>query len=75
MVVNELLPATLDSDHILFNHPWSGQLDTFLVGGNESETNDASSSTDSNPSMLLLTGPNYSEGCAWHLLGMLRNGC
>ncbi|CAP91952.1 Pc13g08830 [Penicillium rubens Wisconsin 54-1255] len=34
--------------------------DTFLVGGNESETNDASSSTDSNPSMLLLTGPNYS---------------
>jgi DNA mismatch repair ATPase MutS len=54
MVVNELLPATLDSDHILFNHPWSGQL------VDESETNDASSSTDSNPSMLLLTGPNYS---------------
>ncbi|CAG7941136.1 unnamed protein product [Penicillium nalgiovense] len=34
--------------------------DTLLVGGNESETNDASPSTDSNPSMLLLTGPNYS---------------
>ncbi|KAJ5486021.1 DNA mismatch repair protein MutScore [Penicillium desertorum] len=34
--------------------------DTLLVGGDESETNDASSSTDSNPSMLLLTGPNYS---------------
>ncbi|CAG8022959.1 unnamed protein product [Penicillium nalgiovense] len=34
--------------------------DTLLVGGNESETNDVSSSTDSNPSMLLLTGPNYS---------------
>ncbi|CAG8886991.1 unnamed protein product [Penicillium egyptiacum] len=34
--------------------------DTLLAGGNESETNDAASFTDSNPSMLLLTGPNYS---------------
>ncbi|KAJ5588898.1 DNA mismatch repair protein MutS core [Penicillium hordei] len=34
--------------------------DTVLVGGNESETNDAASSVDSNSSMLLLTGPNYS---------------
>ncbi|KAK4862179.1 hypothetical protein LT330_003317 [Penicillium expansum] len=34
--------------------------DTLLVGGNESETGDSASSMDSNPSMLLLTGPNYS---------------
>ncbi|CDM30496.1 DNA mismatch repair protein MutS, type 1 [Penicillium roqueforti FM164] len=34
--------------------------DTLLMGGNESETNDAVSSINSNPSMLLLTGPNYS---------------
>ncbi|KGO51449.1 DNA mismatch repair protein MutS, core [Penicillium expansum] len=34
--------------------------DTLLVGGNESETGDSASSRDSNPSMLLLTGPNYS---------------
>ncbi|QQK46857.1 DNA mismatch repair protein MutS, core [Penicillium digitatum] len=34
--------------------------DTLLVGGNESETCDASSFIDSYPSMLLLTGPNYS---------------
>jgi DNA mismatch repair protein MSH5 len=34
--------------------------DTLLVGGSDSETNDAASSMDRNPSMLLLTGPNYS---------------
>ncbi|KAJ5827148.1 DNA mismatch repair protein MutS core [Penicillium robsamsonii] len=33
--------------------------DTLLVGGSESETNDAAS-MDQNPSMLILTGPNYS---------------
>lgn len=26
MIVGEVLPATLDSDHILLNHSWSGQL-------------------------------------------------
>ncbi|KAJ5382814.1 DNA mismatch repair protein MutS core [Penicillium concentricum] len=34
--------------------------DTLLVGGSESETNGAASSMDQNPSVLLLTGPNYS---------------
>lgn len=26
MIVEELLPATLDSEHILFNDSWSGQI-------------------------------------------------
>ncbi|OQE40807.1 hypothetical protein PENCOP_c005G07611 [Penicillium coprophilum] len=39
--------------------------DTLLVGGAESETNDAASSINQNPSMLLLTGPNYSGKSAY----------
>ncbi|OQE05305.1 hypothetical protein PENVUL_c025G03028 [Penicillium vulpinum] len=34
--------------------------DTLIAGGIECESNDAASSIDCNPSMLLLTGPNYS---------------
>jgi DNA mismatch repair protein MSH5 len=39
--------------------------DTYLMGGNESNTDEGASSMDQNPSMLMLTGPNYSGKSAY----------
>jgi DNA mismatch repair protein MSH5 len=39
--------------------------DTYLMGGNEHGTDKLASSMNQNPSMLILTGPNYSGKSAY----------